>query len=194
VSEAILATSQNDISIVTRVGRGDMSATSRIVATSEGDFTLRRERPDDAAFLQRLFVANNAGVLRDAGIAEPVVDNLMDVQFRSQTDTYRRQFPDAEFLIVERDGEAIGRWVSEDEGDAVLIVDFALLPERQSRGLGAALFGAMVQRAVDLGKAPRASVLASNLPCLKMCRRIGLLVVDQDDVYVHLRGVRPSGA
>ena len=181
-------------SIVARAGRGDVSATSRIVATSEGDFALRPERPDDAAFLQRLFVANNAGVLRDAGITEAVVDNLMNVQFRSQTDTYRRQFPHAEFLIVERDGEAIGRWVSEDEGDAVLIVDFALLQERQSRGLGAALFGAMVQRALGLGKAPRASVLASNLPCLKMCRRVGLLVVDQDDVYVHLRGVCQTGA
>ncbi|HEY8335735.1 MAG TPA: GNAT family N-acetyltransferase [Tardiphaga sp.] len=169
-----------------------MSATSRVVATSEGDFTLRPERPDDAAFLQRLFVANNAGVLRDAGIAEPVVANLMEVQFRSQADTYRRQFPHAEFLIVERDGETIGRWISEDEGDAELFVDFALLPESQSRGLGAALVGAMMQRALASGKAPRASVLASNLPCLKMCRRIGFLVVDQDDVYVHLRGMRPS--
>ena len=167
-----------------------MSATSRIVATSEGDFTLRSERPDDAAFLRRLFVAIHAGVLREAGIAEPVIDNLMAVQFRSQTDTYRRQFPHAEFLIIERDGGLIGRWIAEDEGDAVLFVDFALLPGSQNRGFGAALVGAMMQRALDLGKAPRASVLASNQACLKMCRRVGFVVVDQDDVYVHLRGVR----
>lgn len=170
-----------------------MSATARIVATSAGDFTLRPERADDATFLRRLFVANNAGMLRDAGIAESVIDNLMDVQFRSQADTYRRQFPHAEFLIVERDGEAIGRWICDDEGDAELFVDIALLPESQNRGLGAAFVAAMMRRALDRGKAPRASVLASNLPCLKMCRRIGFRVVDRDDVYVHLRGVRDVG-
>ncbi|UZE48935.1 GNAT family N-acetyltransferase [Rhodopseudomonas sp. P2A-2r] len=170
-----------------------MSATSRIVATSAGDFTLRPERPDDAAFLRRLFVANHAGVLRDAGIAEPVIADLMDVQFRSQADTYRRPFPHAEFLIVERDGAAIGRWISDDDGDAELLVDIALLPDSQNRGLGAAFVAAMMRRALDRGKAPRASVLVSNLPCLKMCRRIGFRVVDQDDVYVHLRGVRDVG-
>jgi GNAT superfamily N-acetyltransferase len=171
-----------------------VTATARIVATSAGDFTLRLELPDDAAFLRQLFVANNAGMLRDAGIAEPVIDDLMDVQFRSQADTYRRQFPHAEFMIVERDGAAIGRWICDDEGDAELFVDIALLPETQNRGLGAAFVGAMMRRALDRGKAPRASVLVSNLPCLKMCQRIGFRVVDRDDVYIHLRGVRETVA
>ncbi len=68
------------------------------------------------------------------------------------------------------------------------------MPENQNRGLGAAFVGAMMRRALDRGKAPRASVLVSNLHCLKMCRRIGFRVVDQDYVYVHLRGVRETAA
>ena len=165
-----------------------MTLSPRIVATPAGALTLRPEQPDDAAFLRRLFVANNAGALRDAGIAGPLADNLLALQLRSQTDTYRRQFPDAEFLIIEHGGEAIGRWIADDEGDAVLIVDFALLPEGQSRGFGAALMGAMMSNAVAIGKALRATVLASNLPSLRMCLRIGMRVVDEDEVYVHLRG------
>ncbi len=86
-----------------------------------------------------------------------VIDQLLAFQFQSQTLTYRSMFPGAIWSIVEMDGEKIGRYIEYDEGDRVYFVDFVLLPEKQSRGLGPALTGALMQEWAQPRAAARAS-------------------------------------
>src|SRR5690348_13599735 len=84
------------------------SASPRRIATARGELVLRPERPDDEAFLFRLFVANNSGMLQQAGIPQATIDHLIGFQYKSQTATYRGMFPNALFSIVEFNGEPIG--------------------------------------------------------------------------------------
>jgi GNAT superfamily N-acetyltransferase len=169
-----------------------MSEERRIVETKRGLFALRLERPEDDDFLFHLFRANNIDVLHLMGLPEQAIEELIRFQYRSQTATYRGMFPDAVFSIIERDGETIGRFIENDEQDVVYFVDFVLLPERQSQGLGSAFIRAVMDEWAARGRGTRVKILYNNDPSLKMCNKLGMVQSEPDDMgYVELRWYPP---
>jgi ribosomal protein S18 acetylase RimI-like enzyme len=161
--------------------RTDNAAVSpRIVATPRGDVLLRPERAEDEGFLLHLFTLNNIGILHQAGLPQAMIDQLIVMQHGSQTATYRGMFPDAQFWIVERDGEPIGRYIEQDEDNAVYIVDVALLPEHQAAGIGPALVSDTQRACASRGRGTRAKVMVNNEPSLKMLRRLGFVETEAD--------------
>jgi ribosomal protein S18 acetylase RimI-like enzyme len=158
-----------------------LSDAPRVIATPRGDVRLRLERPEDDAFLFRLFTLNNIGILREAGLPQAMIDNLIVMQHRSQTATYRAMFPSALFWIVERNGEPIGRYIEHDEDNRVYIVDIALLPENQAAGIGPALVRDTLSTCAAHGRGARAKVMVNNKPSLKMLHRLGFVDADTDD-------------
>jgi GNAT superfamily N-acetyltransferase len=169
-----------------------MSEQRRIVETKRGPFTLRPERPEDDVFLFQLFRANNIDVLHLMGLPDEVVEQLIRFQYRSQTATYRGMFPDAVFSIIEWSGETIGRFIENDEQDVVYFVDFVLLPERQSQGLGSAFIRTVMDEWAARGRGTRVKILYNNDPSLKMCHKLGMVQSEPDDMgYVELRWYPP---
>ncbi|HEY2755747.1 MAG TPA: GNAT family N-acetyltransferase [Pseudolabrys sp.] len=153
---------------------------SRVIATPRGDVTLRPERPVDDGFLSRLFMLNNIGILHQAGLPQAMISQLIAMQHRSQTATYRGMFPDARFWIVECNGEPIGRYIEYDEDNAVYIVDVALLPDHQARGIGPALVRGTQKACESRGCGARAKVMVNNEPSLKMLHRLGFVDIGTD--------------
>jgi ribosomal protein S18 acetylase RimI-like enzyme len=163
----------------------------RVIVTSRGDFVLRPEAPEDAPFLYRLFRAHSVRSL--AGLPDATVDQLITLQHRSQTATHRKMFPNAIYSIIEFGGEEVGRFIEQDETEVVYFVDFALFPEHQAKGLGAALTRALMEEWAGRGRGTRVEVMLTNEPCLKMCRGLGFVQGHQtnDGVYVELRWYPP---
>lgn len=145
----------------------------RRVETSCGPMLLRPETANDAPFLKALFAANNALVMRQAALPPEIIGPLLEFQHRSQTETYRAMFPHAVWSVVMRDGEPIGRLIEHDEGERVYIVDMALAPAHQAKGLGGALLEAVLAVWSGRGRGARAKVLVTNEASLRMCRRLG---------------------
>ncbi len=59
-------------------------------------------------------------------------------QYDAQKEEYDARFPDAEYDVIELEGRTVGRvWVGRAE-EEIRLLDIALLPEAQRRGLGAA--------------------------------------------------------
>ena len=166
----------------------------RVIVTSRGDFVLRPEVPEDAQFLYRLFRAHSVRSLHLAGLPDAAVDQLVTLQHRSQTATHRGIFPNAIYSIIEFGGEEVGRFIEQDEIDVVYFVDFALFPEHQAKGLGAALTRALMEEWAARGRGTRVEVMRNNEPCLKMCRGLGFVQVDQTDgrASVELRWYPPG--
>jgi ribosomal protein S18 acetylase RimI-like enzyme len=163
---------------------------SRRYDTAFGSVTLRPERDDDEAFLFALFDAHAGRVMRQGGLPEPQVRTMIEFQFRSNNATHRRMFPDAIYSIIESAGRAIGRFIEADEGNAVYFVDFALLEDRQARGLGTALTEKIADEWALKGRAARVEVFQSNTPSLKLCAKIGFVETAGGGMgYVNL--VRP---
>jgi RimJ/RimL family protein N-acetyltransferase len=167
----------------------------RIVETKRGPFVLRPERPEDDDFLFHLFRANNIDVLLLMGLPEEMVEQLIQFQYRSQTATYRGMFPKAAFSMIEWDGETIGRFIEHDEKDVVYFVDFVLVPERQSQGLGSAFIRAVMDEWGARGRGTRVKILYNNDPSLKMCHKLGMVQSGPDDMgYVEMRWYPPGAA
>jgi ribosomal protein S18 acetylase RimI-like enzyme len=174
-----------------------MTQERRTIVTPRGTFVMRPERPDDDPLLFRLFAATNIQILQVAGFAPEMIEKLVAFQHRSQTATHRGMFPDAIYSIVEFEGEQVGRFIEQDEKDVVYFVDFALFPEHQAKGLGAALTRALMEEWAIRGRGTRVEVRISNDPCLRMCRRLGFVqTASRDGAYVELRWYPPrtSGA
>jgi GNAT superfamily N-acetyltransferase len=170
-----------------------MSEKRRIVETKRGPFVLRPELPEDDAFLFQLFRANNIDLLHLMGLSGEMVEQLIQFQYRSQTATYRSMFPKAAFSIIEWEGETIGRFIEHDEEDVVYFVDFVLVAERQSQGLGSAFIRAVMDEWAARGRGTRVKILYNNDPSLKMCRKLGMVEhASEDMAYVEMRWYPPE--
>jgi GNAT superfamily N-acetyltransferase len=155
--------------------------------TKFGTLTMREERAEDEPFLFALFRSHTERPLKLAGLAEAAIDTMVAFQYRSQRGTHRTAFPDAVYSIIESEGEPIGRLIEEDEGERVYFVDFALLPERQAKGLGTAFIELVADEWAAKGRAARVEVHVGNEPSLKLCRKLGFVMIEDKRMgYVNL--------
>jgi len=151
---------------------------------------MRPERPDDETFLRALFKSHTEQPLKQAGLGDTQTETMVAFQFRSQTANNRARFPDAVFSIIECEGRPIGRLIEQDEGETVYFVDFALVPERQAKGLGTAYIEMIADEWAAKGRAARVEVRYGNEHSLKLCRRLGFILLDDRGTgFVNL--IRP---
>lgn len=162
----------------------------------DGDaLTVRRQTAGDAAFLYQLFRANTMRILELSGLPLAFLEDLVDMQHRSRMQTYQSMFPDAAWSIVEQAGAPVGEIIENEEHDCIYVVDIALLPECQARGIGTALMRAVMAEGTDCGRAVRAKVMVNNEPSLKMFRKLGFAAGEPDAMaYVDLRWAAPGKA
>ncbi len=171
-----------------------MTENPRRYDTRHGPVALRRQRPEDDAFLFALFAGHAGRPLKLGGLPEAVVAQQMALQYRAQTGAHRAQFPDAVYSIIESGGVPIGRLIEQDEGETVYFVDYAFLPERQAKGLGTALIEMIADEWALRGRAARVEVMFTNEPSLKLCRKLGFVPCGEHLGYIELRRAPPQGA
>ena len=161
-----------------------------VLETARGQVVLRPEQSADADFLYALFRSHMLAELELMPVDAATKEQLVRMQFDSQTATYRAQFPRARFDIVEQDDRPIGRLIVDSGADAGCIVDFALLPERRGGGLGTAILAAVLreQRQPVLSK-----VLYNNEASLRMCRRVGFVHIGGELPFLQLEWRPPIG-
>jgi ribosomal protein S18 acetylase RimI-like enzyme len=80
----------------------------------------------------------------------------------------------------------IGRIWLHRAASAHHLVDIALLPEFQNRGIGAALIGDAIAAARAAGVRLCCSVALTNPGSLRFHQRMGFRVVSQDEVFCQL--------
>jgi len=164
-----------------------MSKEAREIEGPGGPYRLRPAQPGDEALQYALFCGRRAGMFQLAGLPAPIIDNLLNLQYRARGHSYRESFPNARWLIVECAGEPIGELIIDDETDALHIVDITLAPERQGRGIGPALLRAVLDDSVSR-RGARAIADIGNAPSRKMFARLGFVESPcGDEANVELR-------
>jgi GNAT superfamily N-acetyltransferase len=159
-----------------------------MIEPREGALTLRNARNDerDAAFVFALFAATRGAEMAAAPIDAKAKDFLMRAQYRSMTETYRREYPNARWEVIELDGEPVGRLVT-DVGEAcVTYVDIAILPHAQGRGLGRRVMLKALEEPRRLGLVARVSVLMYNIASLRLCESVGFVRTEESPPFVRL--------
>jgi ribosomal protein S18 acetylase RimI-like enzyme len=160
------------------------------ISCPHGALRLRPERDDDLAFRLRLF-RDSRPELALLPLPSPMLDQVVDFQFRAQTMSYRAQFPRARFDIIELDGAPIGRIVVDRPGSAIHIVDQALTPQYRNRGLGSTIMGALMREAGEAGLPVRLTVAPSNQPSLRLYLRLGFRTVETGPTHIALEWRSP---
>ena len=126
----------------------------------------------DQELLFRIYASTRAEELAPVPWTEAQKEAFLRMQFRAQSLDYAANYPDAEFLIILRDGVPAGRLYLDRRADELRIVDIALLPEHRGAGLGGAILRDLLAEAAAAGKPVRIHVERFN-PALRLYERLG---------------------
>jgi GNAT superfamily N-acetyltransferase len=159
-----------------------------MIEPKEGKLTLRlaRDNADDAAFLLALFAATRSPEMAAMPIDAKAKDFLLRAQHRSMTETYRRQYPNARWEVIELEGEPAGLLITDVGSACVTYVDIAILPHLQGRGLARRVVLKALEEPRCLGLPARVSVLMHNVASLRLCERVWFVRTEESPPFVRL--------
>lgn len=151
-----------------------------------------RLRPADAAdqsFFLALYRTTRSDLL--GMLADPrYIDGLVATQQRQQTDGFRSLYPDAMYQVLELDGTPVGRLVTAVAGDALRVVDIAVVPQARGQGVGGEALRRVQQQAVREGRDVTLAVRRDNAGARRLYASLGF-AVEREDSTLQLRWRRP---
>lgn len=173
----------------------DVEALALPACLADRGYALRRQRPDDYAFLEGLYASARAPELALVAWPERDKRTFLVQQHRLQHAHYARYYADAEFLILEASGRSVGRLCLFRAPTDIRVVDVALLPQARNRGVGTALLEAVVSAADASGRSVSIHVEKFN-PAQTLYRRLGFREIGESGPYwlMEWRAEGPSAA
>lgn len=151
-----------------------------------------REAVDaDLPFLERVYALTRTEELAVTGWSEAMKAAFLRQQFGAQHAYYRSHYPGAEWLVIQRGGEDLGRLYVVEWADQVRVIDIALLPDARRGGLGGAIMSDLAREADAKGKPLSIHVERMN-PARRLYERLGFEAQPSEGVYELM--IRPAGA
>lgn len=154
-------------------------------------FALRRAQSGDFPFLRRLYGQTRQAELAMVDWPEAACERFLDDQFALQHRHYVQQFADADFLIISRHGQPVGRLYLGMPPDA-RIIDIALLDNVRGQGIGGALVAAVQVVAAGQGSSVGLHVDIRNVAARRLYQRLGFVVCSPEGAYLEMRWSAPS--
>lgn len=155
--------------------------------------TLRPVTVDDEEFLLAVYASAREGELAQAPWAEGQKEEFARFQYQLQRREYDARFPDAQYDVILVDGRPAGRiWVGRDE-EQIRLLDIALLPGFQNRGVGTLLLRRLIDEAIRTGRRLRHMVFVLNRDAMRFYERMGFAVIEDLHAYQHMEWRPPIG-
>ena len=146
---------------------------------------LRPIRPEDEPFLQRVYASSREEELKQVDWDEQQKDHFLRMQFEAQHSHYMEHFRDADFQLVLKGDEAIGRLYVDRRSDEIRLIDIALLAGFQGEGTGSGLLEALLDEARQMDLPLRIHVEKFN-PALRWYERLGFRQIEEKGVYLFM--------
>ena len=133
---------------------------------------------EDVAFEFEVFVSAKLAEIemlaRKEGrtLREAELEELLRKRFEAQRREFRVRHPGAKYEIVLYEDAPIGRMVTDASGDAIQLIDLALIKPYRGLGIGSQLIRSLKRNAIVLGKPVTLTVEPDN-PALRLFRRHG---------------------
>lgn len=153
---------------------------------ADAGLTFRAAAEADVPFLFRVYASTRAQEMAAAPWPEDQKAAFVEMQARAQHTDYRRNYPDADWLIIERGAEAIGRLYLDRRESEHNIIDIAFLPEHCGKGYGGALVRDLLDEAAAAAKPMSIHVEKFN-PAMRLYRRLGFVTAEEQGVYDLMR-------
>lgn len=165
-------------------GTGVASGVMRFVTpSSQGrGLAFRQMREDDLPFLAALYGSTRTDEMAQVPWSDEQRAQFLQMQFDAQHRHYQQHYPDADFLVMEHDGAAVGRLYLEEWDSEFRIIDIALMPACRGQGFGAAVLDDVMREAERRQKAVRIHVEKNN-PAMSLYLRLGFATLEDKGVY-----------
>src|ERR1041385_3701127 len=151
-----------------------------------GTVELRPISERDDAFLLSVYASTREDELAQAEWGEGQKELFLRWQFDMQRREYETRFPNADYRVIVLDRQPAGRiWVGADD-EQIRLLDIALLPQFQNRGVGTALLERLKTHAAGKGKALRHMVFVLNNNAERFYERLGFRKIEDFGAYKHM--------
>jgi ribosomal protein S18 acetylase RimI-like enzyme len=144
--------------------------------------TLRPARKDDEDFLFQVYASTRADEMTLVNWTPEQTESFLQMQSTAQLKHYRLNYPKARYQIIEQDGAPIGRLIVDCSENPLLLMDIALLPEYQGKGIGATLIRELMAEAAEKNWSVRLHVETFN-PAMRLYRRLGFVKSGEIGIY-----------
>lgn len=143
---------------------------------------------EDLRFLAHLYASTRWEEVAQTGWPAEAQARFLANQFDLQLSHYRKFYPDAEQLVVERDGAPIGRVYLSETDSTVNLMDIAFLPESRRGGLGTAILSDLIRLGRESGRKVVLYVEKNN-PARGLYDRLGFAALRDEGVYDYMEWV-----
>ncbi|MFZ5815178.1 MAG: GNAT family N-acetyltransferase [Bacillota bacterium] len=158
----------------------------------EPTLQLRVVQKADEPFLYELYASTRQAEVDGWGWTPAQQEGFLRMQFQARSRSYAWQFPGADQRVLWLGEERIGQLLVERTDREIRLIDIALLPAHQGRGIGAGLIRALQQEAQQSGRPLRLSVVPTN-PARLLYERLGFTTVADDGLYRAMEWRPESG-
>lgn len=140
----------------------------------------------DLAFVAELYASTRREEIAVTGWPAEVQEAFLRQQHEAQHRHYSLHHSDAEWLIVERAGQAIGRLYLRDDPAGLHVLDISLMPVSRGQGIGGAILADILDEARERRKGVSIFVEKNN-PARRLYERLGFRVAEDHGVYDLMR-------
>ena len=148
--------------------------------------SLRPVTDADQEFLIGVYAGTRAAELAQVEWDDSQKDAFIRWQYAMQKQEYDTRYPDARYDVILVDGVPAGRiWVGTDDKQ-IRLLDIAITPEFQNRGVGTYLLRQLIDEALRTGKALRHMVFMLNENASRFYERLGFKTIEDVGGYLHM--------
>ncbi len=159
-----------------------------IVEISDKSLSIRPIQDEDLMVLNEIY-----GSTREKELKQVVEwndeqkKNFVLQQFMAQHDYYQKNYIGAAFYTIQKNKVAIGRlYIHENfQEKGVRIIDIAILPNWQNKGIGKSILKDILAKASKLNRAVSIHVETFN-PAMKLYKKLGFEKISETNGVYHL--------
>lgn len=149
--------------------------------------------PQDWAFLQALFMSTRTEEIAASGWPQAEQHQFLAQQFTLQHHYYRAHLSEANFWVLLRHAEPVGRLYWHSMGDQARLMDISLCPAERGQGLGTAVMRLLAAHADACGQTITLHIDPHN-PARRLYARHGFEAMADNGVYAQMQRLPRNGA
>lgn len=151
----------------------------------ERGFSLRHARDGDIPRLRLLYADTRAEEMSSVPWLPSMKQQFLDQQFDLQHLHYLKHYPEADFLVIEREAIVLGRYYILRTAPDHLIIDICFMADHRGLGIGRALIEASQSEAAILDRGMHLHVIKNNSRARNLYEKLGFKVDSNSDSDVH---------
>lgn len=143
---------------------------------------------NDQEFLFKVYASSRAAEIAAWGWTTEQKTQFLDMQHKAQQRFYHEQYPSLKYSIILAGQQKCGRIAVVQLADQFVLVDIALLPEFQNKGIGSQILKRL-QGAASREELPICLSVLNGSKARQLYNRFGFAAVSDDGVYTAMKWI-----